>query len=94
MFWDRYSTFFTILTNLFEFFYVDPNDPTTFFLHFNVWIADKPYKTDLYDLDDKFFWKFRKFAKKWYIYMVCTSMKNAPLRSYKALKKGKNCKKC
>ena len=64
MFWDRYSTFCTILTNLFEFFYVDPNDRTTFFLHFNVLIADKPYKTNLYDLDDKFFWKFRKFAKK------------------------------
>ena len=67
MFWDRYSTFCTILTNLFEFFDVDPNDRTTFYLHFNVWIADKPYKTDLYDVDDKFFWKFRKFAKKWYL---------------------------
>ena len=33
---DRYSTFCTILTNLYEFFYVDPNDRTTVFLHFNV----------------------------------------------------------
>ena len=91
MFWDRYSTFCTILTNLYEFFYVDPNDRTTFFYILMFKLQINHIKLICITLTISFFENSENFLKNG---IYCASMKNAPLRSYKALKKGKNCKKC